>query len=450
MKATPLSALPAPLFALLLGLMPLIAVAQPTPAGGDFQINSYTTGFQSVPSVAMDDAGRFVVVWESMGSPGSDDDDLAVLGRRFDSRGSAIGGDFQVNGVTTGRQTYPQVAMHPGGAFVVVWDSRNLAEATFEIAAQRYASDGTALGDQLVVNSYSTSFDGEAAVSVLQNGDFVVAWSSYDSPGNDSSFDSVQARLFASDGSVVGDQFQVNTYTTLSQGGPAIAHRPDGGFVIVWESNGSGGSDTSSGSIQGQIFEASGTPVGDQFEVNTFTTGLQRDPRVATDGEGGFTVVWKHDDTGSSDIRGQIYDSAGVPVGGELTLVAGVLGTEPVAAPAASGGFVVVWRSSLDSQVHGQRFDAAGSALSAELAIGDGSEVEADHTVSSRADGAFAILWRHGLDTLRARLYDSSGTPTTPSFEAATFALGGPNAGKPSAALAEDGRLLVTWTEGVV
>ena len=51
------------------GLLGALGVAGPalgaTPVGGEFQVNSYTTSFQRIPSVAVDADGDFVVVWES-------------------------------------------------------------------------------------------------------------------------------------------------------------------------------------------------------------------------------------------------------------------------------------------------------------------------------------------------------------------------------------------------
>ena len=38
--------------------------------GDEFQINSYTLGDQRFPDIAMNDDGRFVVVWESDGQDG--------------------------------------------------------------------------------------------------------------------------------------------------------------------------------------------------------------------------------------------------------------------------------------------------------------------------------------------------------------------------------------------
>jgi len=55
-----------------------------------------------------------------------------------------------------------------------------------------------------------------------------------------------------------GAQFQVNTYTTNSQGIPSVARAADADFVEVWRSGGSPGTDTSGYSIQGQRY--SGPP----------------------------------------------------------------------------------------------------------------------------------------------------------------------------------------------
>ncbi|MCG8455583.1 MAG: hypothetical protein MI919_04825, partial [Holophagales bacterium] len=52
------------------------------------------------------------------------------------------------------------------------------------------------------------------------------------------------------DGSAVGAEIQVNTYTTSFQDSPSVAVDADGDFVVVWTSNGSDGTDNSSYSIQ--------------------------------------------------------------------------------------------------------------------------------------------------------------------------------------------------------
>src|SRR5262245_45582007 len=102
----------------------LVALARATPAhaqarlGAEFQVNSFTTSYQFYPAVAIDPAGNFVVVWQSYLQDGSS---FGIFGQRFASSGAAIGGEFQVNTYTGNYQTVPRVATGSAGNFVVVW-----------------------------------------------------------------------------------------------------------------------------------------------------------------------------------------------------------------------------------------------------------------------------------------------------------------------------------------
>jgi hypothetical protein len=56
-------------------LIAFLAVAAPIgvhaqPVGSEFQVNTYTTGYQQKSSVATDSDGDFVVVWGSYGQDG--------------------------------------------------------------------------------------------------------------------------------------------------------------------------------------------------------------------------------------------------------------------------------------------------------------------------------------------------------------------------------------------
>ena len=143
------------------------------------------------------------------------------------------------------------------------------------VQGQRYASDGSAQGAQFQVNSYTTNFQFGPSVAEDADGDFVVAWSSQGSPGTDSSGYSVQGQRYASDGSALGAQFQVNSYTTSSQRSPSVAGGADGDFVVVWQSQGSPGTDTSDYSVQGQRYASDGSALGAAFQANSYTTSTQ-------------------------------------------------------------------------------------------------------------------------------------------------------------------------------
>jgi hypothetical protein len=201
----------------------------------------------------MDGDGDFVVVWQSYGSGGSDSDG-SIQGQRYNSAGAPQGNEFQANNYTAGWQGNAAVALDNDGDFVVVWTSFGSSGGDTDsgsIQGQRYDSAGVPQGSQFQVNQYSSSFQSFPDVSLDSDGDFVVVWQSYGSRGDNDST-SVQRRAYNSTGVPQGSQFQVNSYTTSDQNDPAVAADSDGDFVVVWQSWGSSGSDTSGYSIQGR------------------------------------------------------------------------------------------------------------------------------------------------------------------------------------------------------
>ncbi len=172
-------------------------------------------------------------------------------------------------------------------------------------------------------------------------GNFVVIWSSTGSGGTDTSSESIHGQRFDSDGNPVGGEFQVNTYTTDEQTDPAVAMDSLGNFV-VWESYGSDGTDDDYNSIQGQLYDTDGDPVGGEFQVNTFTTSRQESAAVAADGQGNFIVVWQ---SNLENIQGQIYDVSGAAVGGEFEIQTTGYGDNPAVAANSVGNFVVAWQT---------------------------------------------------------------------------------------------------------
>src|SRR4029077_17856628 len=77
-----------------------------------------------------------------------------------------------------------------------------------------------------------------------------------------------------------GPEFQVNTYTTGDQTEPKVAADGSGRFVVVWQSASYYGSgpDGSGHGVAARRFDAAGTPAGAEFAVNTYTAGPQESP----------------------------------------------------------------------------------------------------------------------------------------------------------------------------
>ena len=97
--------------------------------------------------------------------------------------------------------------------------------------------------------------------------------------------------------------------------------------MVTWTDESEVGVDTSQAAVRGQIFDAPGYPAGSEFLVDTTTTGNQFASSAAGLEGGGFVVTWADrslgvetggDDPSGAAIRGQIFDAAGDPVGDEF------------------------------------------------------------------------------------------------------------------------------------
>ena len=344
------------------------------PFGEQLQVNSHTPGLQSTPAVAIDPQGNFLVVWISYGSSGTDASESAILGRRLDENGLPVGEDFQINTYTTGRQWSPDVAADDQGSFVVVWTSRGSSGTdsdSYSVQAQRFGADGVPLGGEFQVNTLTTSYQVFPAVAGVGQGGFVVAWQSLGSSGTDDSNTSIQARRYDASGAPLGVEFQVNTYTTSDQGGVDVAADGEGSFVVAWGSDGSSGDDSSSSSVQAQRYDADGTPVGGELQVNSYTTGSQGSPRVAIDDGGRFVVTWlslgsSGGDSSYTSVQAQRYLASGLPVDPQFQVNSYTTSYQMSATVAADGrgDFVVSWTSdgsggtdTEEGSIQAQRYD---------------------------------------------------------------------------------------------
>jgi hypothetical protein len=347
------------------------------------------------PRAAAAGDGRFVVVWSK-----SDGQLDGVFARRFDATGAPVGFAFPVNGYTTGDQQFPDVAMSASGDFVVVWstDQDGSADAIF---ARRYANDGSPLGDEFQVNTYTTGRQYRPAVAMDGSGGFVVVWSSVDPPGGqDGSHSGVFGQRYNQVGAPEGPEFQANSYTTGSQFGPSVAMDSTGQFVVGWTSVGQDGSGEG---VVARRFDGSGSPAGDDFNVNTYTTSNQRIPTVGIAEDGRFMVAWMSrggQDGSTYGIFGQRYDSSGAPSGPEFQINTYTTGYQilPRLAVDAGGSFVVVWRSEgqdgAETGIFGRRFDSAGIGDNDDLQINSyttGWQDQPDVVISPT--GAFLTVW---------------------------------------------------------
>lgn len=204
-----------------------------TALGEAFQVNTYTPNPQRNPAIALTVNGAFVVVWQS-GQDGGDD---GIYAQRYASNGTATGSEFLVNTYTTEFQAQPAVAADDAGNFVVVWQSNDQDGSSYGIFAQRFDSNGAPLGTEFQVNTYTQFDQSQPDVDMAADGRFVVAWGSTSQDGEGRG---IFAQEFAANGTSAGTEFQVNTVTMGEQDMPAVGAIAAGAFVVAWDSGASG------------------------------------------------------------------------------------------------------------------------------------------------------------------------------------------------------------------
>jgi hypothetical protein len=385
------------------------------PFQGEFRLNTVTSGFQDGGVVASNAAGDFVVVWRSSGQDGSGD---GVYGQRYNASGVAQGAEFRVNTYTSDTQYAPSVAMDSAGNFAVVWQSWGQDGNGEGVYGQRYNTLGVPQGAEFRVNSYTTGAQEAPSVAMDSDGDFVVTWTSKGQDGNDYG---IYAQRYNASGIAQDSEFQVNTYTGASSyhNNSAVAMDSDGDFVVTWTSVGQDGSDYG---VYAQRYDALGGAQDTEFRVNSYTTGSQNRPAIAMDADGDFVVAWQSDrlDGNSYGIYAQRYDALGVAQNAEFQVNTYDSNTQyiPAIAMNGAGDFVVTWTSEgQDGSTYGvyaQAYNPSGGSKGSEFQVNTYTSGEQyESSVAMNSAGHFVVTWRSNgqvsLNDMYAQRYGPTG-----------------------------------------
>lgn len=144
-----------------------------------------TTAITSItcPSVGMDPAGNFVIAWDGDPNLASRDN---IHARCYEPNGTAQGEPFLVNTPSPGPQQWPQVAIDDHGRFVVVWqsDSGDPNVAT-DIFARQFRSANDPAGDPYRLNDHTEGKQRYPEVAKACDGSFLAVWESDEQDGSD-------------------------------------------------------------------------------------------------------------------------------------------------------------------------------------------------------------------------------------------------------------------------
>jgi Ca2+-binding RTX toxin-like protein len=320
----------------------------------------------------------------------------------------SAGSEFLVNTDGDRSQNQSATTVLDNGNFVIAW-TKATNNLDYEVRTQLFSAAGVKIGTEIVVVGESAA--PAPVVTGLAGGGFVIAWQGYG--GALDPFDlAVKAQRFDAAGVKLGGELVVNTAVSNSQGSPSIATLANGGFVVSWATTNSA-QDGHFGAVKAQIFDAAGSMMGTEFLVNTDARYSQSNPSVAALAGGGFVVHWSTMDSGQNNsfdpaVKGQVFTDLGAKIGSEYFVNTLNFDTqyEHSLTRLAGGGYVAAWSTQnraddgSELAIKAQVFDATGAKIGAEFLVN--SKVlgsQQDPSISALKGGGFVISWTDYYDT---------------------------------------------------
>ncbi|MBI9038750.1 MAG: T9SS type A sorting domain-containing protein [Bacteroidales bacterium] len=368
-----------------------IYLSDGTKLGDNFKVSDNNqTAHQCRPSIAVDPNMNFVVTWVDKRNSWKWD----IYAQRFSNDGTALGNNFKVNTDTTNEeQEHPTVAIDSCGNFVIVWADERSGE--YDIYAQRYSYDGVALGDNFKINDDIGNYvQYWPTVSGHKNGDFIVTWVD---KRNDDDYD-IYFQRYLADGTAIGYNVKANTDLGDSyQLNPDIVIMESGDFIITW-----GDIRNENWDIYAQRFLSDGTMLGDNFKIyNDTTNANQSSPSISTDIAGNFIVSWIDSGNDYCAIYAQRFTSEAVPIGNAFK-VNNDTGESYQACNEImedkDGNFTIIWEDHSignNGDVFAQSYLNDGTPIEDNFKVNDdiGSENQIGPSIAKDNNNNFIIAW---------------------------------------------------------
>ena len=313
---------------------------------------------------------------------------------------SPLSGEWLVNSVTANTQKMAEfgnaVAAMPDGGYVVSWTSSGQDGDGKGVYAQQFDATGTVLGNEFRLNTTTANNQQYSSVAAAADGSWVAVWQS---SGQDGDGKGIYGQRFNSNGQATGSEFRVNVTTNNDQETPTVACLTDGGFVVVWAGKGSG----DNSGVFGRRYNSAGVAQGTEFLVNTEANDGQKAPTVAALPDGGFIAAWESHGDQDGDGEGvyaQRYDSSASRVGDEFRVNTTTDGAQesPAIGVGPDGQYTIAWQTkNLDGSgyaIGAQSYHASGVAVGDELLINSTTNDDQQYpSVAYNDHGGYAIAW---------------------------------------------------------
>lgn len=249
----------------------------------------------------------------------------------------AVGANFQVSD-GGGLQNRPAIAYDPNGdRFFLTWhDWRNRKTTGWDVYGRIVDGGGKSLTGDILITPAKRSQGNPSAAFDTVNDRILVLWADWrDAADIDSD---IYGRLFNADGTPFGDEFRIAARRGVAQKTPNLAFDPvRQRFVVVWKDSRHKADDK----IYGRFVSADGSLQGDEFPI-AMDGDAQDNPSVLFDPrKDQFLVAWRDVKSIGVDkfekaVIGSFVDAGHGPSGKSFLIALEKTGCTPLSLKAAS------------------------------------------------------------------------------------------------------------------
>jgi Ca2+-binding RTX toxin-like protein len=263
------------------------------------------SGFPQSPDVVQLSSGGYLLAWSGW--------EGELQAQRFDSTGAPVGPQLEISPDFSADR--PALTATPSGGFAVAWwddlQTDPDGDGPFEVHAQFFDASGAVSGAPIVIPAGTFAIEYTEIVA-LAGGGYVLGWVETVGEIDGVPINAVMAQLIDSNGAVSGEPLTLTLFVMDDDSGPDVsfAAHPDGGFLVTWPFPDLANADFSTGqvdySLNGQLFDASGSPVGPTFQP----TAIEMNGSAAILADGAIVTSWTGFDNNEFGVFARVYHAA--------------------------------------------------------------------------------------------------------------------------------------------
>ncbi|MFT5052313.1 MAG: hypothetical protein ACI8QZ_003746 [Chlamydiales bacterium] len=248
---------------------------------------------------------------------------------------------------------------------------------------------------------------------------------------------------------------RTNSFTGSSQDASALTIDRDGNWVVTWHSR---RQQEGSYGIYARRLDPTGKPIAAERAINDTVSGMQMQPCVVSDDQGGTWFAWRsfEQDGDQGSVVARRFDSKLERATGEIEVNETVAGhqSDPSIAALPGGGALVIWTGPASCsgrlRIHGRRLARDGRPQGPEFILGQAQGQDRLPHVGTDDSGRAVVCWARTTDEglplgIFAQAIDRSGQPAGAEFRVDSTTSLQPV--EPTLSMTGTGKFAIAWID---